>query len=72
MLMSNTKETGKPTIARCDDVVIRCSGRLSCNCGEPLKASDFDIVEIDHDEEMVRVRAVCGVCGQDLFEVESC
>jgi hypothetical protein len=68
MLMPNTQTTGKLTIAQSDDAVVRCTGKLACECGTPVKASDVDI-DIDHDDERVRMRLVCSGCHHDLLEV---
>jgi hypothetical protein len=72
MLISNTQTTGKLTISHSDDLVVRCMGRLLCDCGTPVKASDV-VIEYNGDDEIMRVHLHCSGCYADLLEVaESC
>jgi hypothetical protein len=65
-----SKATNKLTIANAPAWTIRCTGRLSCDCGTRIRAIDFQIEA--GDGVITRVRLVCPGCGKDLFEVEAC
>jgi hypothetical protein len=83
MLLSNTKGAGKFTISKTDGgFVIRCTGKLMCECGTPVQASDIALLtnpiseycDLDDDEDVdtiAGVRLVCPGCHQDLVEVAS-
>jgi hypothetical protein len=65
--MSTYKDpTPKATLARPSRAEIRCSGKLSCDCGARVKALDIEIEEVDNIE---RARLVCSNCHSDLLEV---
>lgn len=69
-LVRDTGGAGKLTIAATAESIVRDSGRLRCECGRPLRASDYQIEE-DHSG-IIGVRAVCAGCHTDLLEIEPC
>jgi hypothetical protein len=84
MLIPNTKPIGKFTISKTDSgFVIRCTGKLTCECGTPVQASDIALLtapvseycDLDNDgddfDTIVGISLVCPGCHQDLVEVAS-
>jgi hypothetical protein len=65
---------GKATFLNTGNAEIRCSGKLSCDCGARIKAPYFIIGEV-HDGEtgeplgLKDVKAICPNCHCDLFIV---
>lgn len=55
--------------------VIRCKGKLSCICGEPVISTDVELEEISDafDDKVINgLRLVCSACHVDLLEVGIC
>jgi hypothetical protein len=63
----------KATFAKTGNTEIRCSGKLSCDCGTRIRALDIEVeeldTELDDDPGIKSTRAVCPSCGSDWFEV---